>query len=292
MSRIHEALRRAEGKEILTEAEWQAAAPAGGEVGTREPNEHSQTADVLNVTSHSPLLPISGLADSAHSWKIDPQTVLSFDAPHRDRAAEQFRSLRSRLYQLRDGQRLTSIVITSALPREGKSFVAVNLAQVLALHGERRVLLVDADLRNPRLHAVLGSSRSPGLSDRLLEETNNHEVLQRGSADNLFFVPAGRDVPGPTELLSNGRLHALLTQFEAYFDWIIIDSPCASEFSDACSLADCSDGVLMVVRANSTPCDIVRKSLDRFTERVLLGVVLNEIVGKNGHLPPRDARRA
>jgi capsular exopolysaccharide synthesis family protein len=211
------------------------------------------------------------------AWKPDRKSMLSFEGSASRKAAEEFRNLRTRLYQLRDKQPLKSLLITSAVAQEGKSFVAANLARVLALQAGCRVLLVDADLRERALHRMFGTSVSPGLAEYLLRETDGFEILQRGKADNLFLIPSGRGISGPAELLANGQFRALVSRLGSSFDWIVVDSPSATSISDACSLANCCDGVLMVVRSRATAFDLVRKALERFPEEALVGVVLNEI---------------
>jgi len=190
---------------------------------------------------------------------------------------EEFRTLRSRLYQMREKQPLKKVLVTSSLPKEGKSFVAANLAQALVRQHGRRVLLIDADLRAARLHLALGTSATPGLSEYLLGEADEFGVMQRGSMENLFFVPAGRSTSNPAELVANGRLKTLLGRVENLFDWIVIDSPPAVPVSDAGLMANHCDGVLMVVRSDATPSDIARKARAEFDDKLLLGVVLNGI---------------
>jgi protein-tyrosine kinase len=211
------------------------------------------------------------------SWTPDPATMLSFGGSEPAHGTEVFRALRSRLYQLQAKNPLKSLLVASAAPKEGRSFVAANLAQVMALQQECRVLLIDADLRSPRLHFTLGTSLAPGFSEYLLQEVEEFGIMQKGSAENLFFIPSGRAVTGPTELVANGRLKSLIDRVEPLFDWIIIDSPPAVQVSDACLLANYCDGVLMVVRSDSTPFDIVRKARERFREESLVGVVLNVV---------------
>src|SRR5262249_10886012 len=149
---------------------------------------------------------------------------------------------------------------TSSLPKEGKSFVASNLAQVIARQQGRKVLLIDADLRAPRLHQLLGTPIGPGLADYLSGQSDEFAVLQRGVMDNLFFIPSGRSVSSPAELVANGRLKSLLTRLEPLFDWIIIDSPPAVPVSDASLMADVCDGVLLVVRSHATAFDQAQKA--------------------------------
>jgi protein-tyrosine kinase len=165
--------------------------------------------------------------------------------------------------------------VTSALPKEGKSFTAANLAQVIVKQHGRRVLLIDADLRGPRLHIMLGTTSSPGLSDYLQGSSDEFSIMQRGPMENLFLIPSGQQISDPSELVANGRLKLLMQRVESLFDWIIVDSPPAVPVSDASVLAKACDGVLMVVRSNSTPVDMARRAREEFSEQMLVGFVLN-----------------
>lgn len=283
MSRIHDALKRVESSRDLLDAD---------SVDTRAQDARrlmdvssSSVEDDIPAATDLPPRSIAKRSPSvlsdcpAQAWKLDSRRLLSFEGSHFEKTVEEFRGLRARLYQLREKQSLRSLLVTSALRGEGKSFVASNLARVLALQAGCRVLLIDADLRGRHLHGCFGTSVSPGLSEFLLDEVEELETLQRGKADNLFLIPSGRAVAGPTEVISNGRFRVLLSRMTALFDWIIVDSPSAVPVSDACSLSNCCDGVLMVVRSKSTPIDIVRKGLEKFPEEALVGVVLNEMIG-------------
>jgi len=210
-------------------------------------------------------------------WSPDEKTMLFFNGDDNARGTEEFRTLRSRLYHVREKMPLKKVLVTSALPKEGKSFTASNLAQVLVRQHGRRVLLVDADLRGPRLHMMLGTTSSPGLADYLQGACDEFSIMQRGPMENLFFVPSGHEISDPAELVSNGRLKLLLQRVEALFDWIIIDSPPAVPVSDASVLAEACDGVLMVVRSNTTPVDMARRARQEFPDEALVGVVLNGI---------------
>jgi capsular exopolysaccharide synthesis family protein len=210
-------------------------------------------------------------------WHPDPKTMLFFGQDENVRGTEQFRTLRSRLYQMREKMSLKKILVTSALPKEGKSFVAANLSQVLVKQHGRRVLLVDADLRVPSLHSVLGTASVPGLGDYLSGSTDEFGIMQRGPLENLFFIPGGRSTLQPAELIGNGRFKMLMQRVEPLFDWIIVDSPPAVPVSDGSQLANFCDGVLMVVRSNSTPYDSAQKARQEFHGKTLVGVVLNGI---------------
>jgi capsular exopolysaccharide synthesis family protein len=201
--------------------------------------------------------------------------MLFMNSDDHAKGTEEYRTLRSRLYHLREKMKLKSVLVTSALPKEGKSFTSCNLAQVMVRQHGRRVLLIDADLRGPRLHLMLGTTAGPGLSDYLQGRSDEFAIMQRGAMENLFFIPSGSGIEDPAELVGNGRLKVLLQRLEPLFDWIIIDSPPAIPVSDAGVLAKACDGVLMVVRSNSTPADLARKALQEFSEEALIGIVLN-----------------
>jgi capsular exopolysaccharide synthesis family protein len=292
MSRIHEALKKAEQERAATQGGGTlpgfAATPVAEHPFTnQEVLDNVLTEPVFGTTasgmsSHgmpafaSPFSLDALLAGSAQSkWTPDPATMLFLNGDDSARGAEEFRTLRSRLYHAREKMTLKKILVTSALPKEGKSFTSANLAQVLVRQHGRRVLLVDADLRGPRLHMMLGTTSSPGLSEYLQGENDEFSIMQRGPFENLFFIPSGREIGNAAELVGNGRLKALLQRVEPLFDWIIIDSPPVIPVSDSSVLAKACDGVLMVVRSNSTPFDLARKARQEFPAEALVGVVLN-----------------
>src|ERR1019366_449638 len=142
--------------------------------------------------------------------------------------------------------RKSSAPCAPAFTKEGKSFVAANLAQVMVRQHGRRALLIDGDLRNPGMHRHLGATPSPGLADYLLGECDEFAAMQRGPMENLFFMPAGRIVGSAPELLSNGRLKLFLQRVEPLFDWIIMDTSPVIPVSDATLVAKFCDGILMV----------------------------------------------
>ena len=282
MSRIHEALKKAE--------EERAANLGSAVQSTFAPTPVSDVPAFAEAPAAIPLAAthpaMQGLAGPFSTdtllarcaqleWKPDSTTMLFLNGDDGARGTEEFRTLRSRLYHLREKMPLKKILITSALPKEGKSFMSSNLAQVMVRQHGRRALLIDADLRAPRLHLMLGTTSDPGLSDYLLGKNDEFSIMQRGPLENLFFIPSGTGAANPAELVGNGRLKLLLQRVEPLFDWIIIDSPPAVAVSDASVLAKACDGVLMVVRSNSTPVDLARKARQEFPEEALVGVVLN-----------------
>jgi capsular exopolysaccharide synthesis family protein len=295
MSRIHEALKKAEEERAASQGG--PAQPYAATVASDAPvmAEEESVAAGGEAYGGAPLTsPMQSFASPFGvdallarcpqlEWKPDENTMLFFNGNDHARGTEEFRTLRSRLYHTREKMTLKKLLVASALPKEGKSFTAANLAQVLVRQHGRRVLLIDADLRGPRLHMLLGTTSSPGLSDYLQGGADEFSIMQRGAMENLFFIPSGQQITDPAELVANGRLKLLLQRVEALFDWIIIDSPPAVPVSDASVLAKACDGVLMVVRCNATPVDLARQARMEFPDQALVGVVLN---GTNSETSP------
>jgi capsular exopolysaccharide synthesis family protein len=278
MSRIHDALKRAEQERATSMGTH--VEPAFDQPGTQPENmpslQSSSSVAAVMPSMSSGLTYESLLARTPQSvWTPDERTMLFFQDDDSRIGAEEFRTLRSRLYQIREKMPLKRLLVTSALPKEGKSFVAANLGQVLVRQHGRRVLVVDADLRNPGMHRHFGAAQTPGLTEYLLGECDEFAALQRGPMENLFFVPAGRVAGSAPELLANGRLKLFLQRVEPLFDWIILDSSPVIPVSDATLVAGNCDGILMVVRSNMTPSDLARRAREEFPDKLLLGVVLN-----------------
>jgi protein-tyrosine kinase len=216
-------------------------------------------------------------------WKIDTRMSVFEGSDDTQLGAERFRTLRSRLYQVAGTRPLRRVMVTSSLPAEGKTFVAANLAQSIIRQPDRKVLLIDADLRASRLHQVLGAPRTPGLSDYLRSEADEFQVVQKGTEANLCLIPGGTEVTNPSELLMNERLGRLLELMTPLFDWIIIDTPPALPVHDASMMADLCEGVLFVVRAGFTDHEMAAKATAEFQDRNLLGVVLNRVESGLGY---------
>jgi len=284
MSRIHEALKKAaQERAASTPAELPiddlrrveaplAPAEAASQVVALPPETEPQTTSPADFSVEDFL---KGAA--RQEWKMNKEKQLFSNGNQHASGTEEFRRLRSNLYQMRNKEEMHSIVVTSAMPGEGKTFVTANLTQAFARQHERRALSIDADLRLSALHSSFGAPLTPGLTEYLRGEVDETAILQRGPSDNLFLIPAGATVPNPLELIGNGRLKQLLMKMEAYFDWIVLDSPPVLPVSDASLLAEMCDGVLVVVRAESTPFDMAQKAVKQLSDRRLLGVVLNSV---------------
>lgn len=292
MSRIHEALKKAE----LDQSED----PKTPEAGAAEPSiltevappplsaalETARSSEITGARFEPLTLDALQRQVPAAEWRADSKAILFADSSGSRRhpsGAEELRTLRSRLYHIRERQPLQTILVTSALPGEGKTFVTLNLARAIAQQEQRSVLVVDADLRLSRIHEGLGAAPAPGLVEYLKGEADALAVLQRGPEDNLFIIAGGVANANPVELLGTGRLRALLNRFTPVFDWILLDSPPAVFLSDASLLAKVCDGVLMVVQSGVTPFDTAQKACREFPEKQLVGVILNRVPPGSGY---------
>lgn len=289
MSRIHEALKKAEQERAAA----QVAEPVVSVVAaTPTPDNASSAVAVARPAATAVLRPPAGPEESTSEflrfeelrarcthpvWKPDSNVNIFFNPNLSARGAEQFRTLRSRLYQLRNTLTMKTLLVTSSIPGEGKTFVSNNLAQAITRQQDRRVLLIDADIRCSRLHVPLGAPSSPGLTDYLRGEADEIAVIQHGQEGNLCFIPGGSDVTNPSELLLNGRLKKLLARLAPVFDWVILDSPPCLPVADSVLLADLCDGILMVVRAGSTPAETAQKACLEMQGKNVVGVVLNAV---------------
>lgn len=276
MSRVYEALKKAEqetGDAFVNEDP--AAVP--GEIRL---DKSALLADMLtrsNEEFSTESLCFEELIKrcSKANWKPNSHRSFLLNSEEGLGGSERFRMLRSRLYQTRSSRKLSSLLVTSALAGEGKTYIASNLALIIARQPGTKVLLLDANTRCPGLHFALGAPCSPGLTEYLSEKASLEEILQHGKQWNLCFIASGRPVANPGELLAGLRMKKLLDRICPTFDWIIIDSPPVLVSSDPIVLADMVDGVLQVVAAGTTDREDARRASREFKDSKLLGVVLN-----------------
>jgi succinoglycan biosynthesis transport protein ExoP len=197
----------------------------------------------------------------------------------RSPAAEAYRTLRTNIEFASIDAPLRSILVTSAVPGEGKSLTAANLAIAFAQTG-KRVLLVDGDLRRPSVARLLRLDNAVGLTSLLRPEPITlARVLQRTDQDNLSVLSTGPTPPNPSELLGSDRMRLLVGQFESSFDLVVFDSPPLRAVTDASILSTLVDGTVVVVDAVISRQHTVRHSVDalRKANGKLLGVVLNRL---------------
>ena len=220
-------------------------------------------------------LPILGVVSKRHKHQYGPEEAVLREplSPF----AESYRGLRTAIFLSFADRPPKRILFTSSGAGEGKSTTAVNLAMVLA-QSEKRVLLVDGDLRKPRLHHIFKVNNSKGLSTYLAGATDGH-ILCHTNVPNLSVIPAGPIPPNPSELLISSRLGMLLDSVGQEFDVIICDSPPVLPVSDARLLSSLFDGVILVALAGKTSYDIAQRSIKmlRDINARLLGVVINAL---------------
>lgn len=199
-------------------------------------------------------------------------------------ASESFKALRTRVsFSKLETEPLKTILITSSIPSEGKTTVAVNLAGSFA-QADKKVLLIDCDLRKPRVHAVFESERFPGVSDYLFNNCTLDDITRKTKLDNLNFITAGTIPPNPSELLGSKQMSVFFDTLKAIYDLIIIDSPPFISVTDSEILSRIADGTILIVQANKTPIDAFLKACDRINNiapHKFLGSVLNNFSFKN-----------
>jgi capsular exopolysaccharide synthesis family protein len=190
-------------------------------------------------------------------------------------AAEQYRSLRSRIAQADNGTGLRVIQISSPGRHDGKTITALNLALTMAQEFQRRVLMLDADLRQPRVHALLGLAPGPGLVDVLTGTATLEQTLVEIPDHHLTVLRAGAAYGRPAEMLGSGPMRRLVDSLRTQFDRIIVDSPCA-DVADPGAIAPLVDGLLLVVRASVTTKPAIARAVSALSSPKLLGLVFNE----------------
>jgi capsular exopolysaccharide synthesis family protein len=194
-------------------------------------------------------------------------------------AAEAYRSIRTNLlFSISHSAEAKSIVITSSVPREGKTLTAVNMAMMIANSGER-VLLVDADMRKPRVHTVFGDNNEIGLSDFLLGKKDFDGVIKSSGIDNLCIVTSGKGTHKPAELLSSGNMKLFLAAAASQFSKIIIDTPPIALVTDAQILASICTGVVLVSEGSKATRPLLNRSKELLekVEANILGIIVNNI---------------
>jgi receptor protein-tyrosine kinase len=198
------------------------------------------------------------LSLAAATATLDAHVVTHGD--RRSPIAGQYRAISARLFRPEHLSPPASVLFTSALSGEGKTTTVVNLGVALAEGGKTRVVIVDANLRSPALHRLMGIAGEQGLSEYLSGTVRLGEALVPGVYPNLALLPAGHCPENPTRLLSGAALRLLIQKLTAVFNHVLIDSPPIGLFSDAAVIAPHTDGVVLAVRAGRTPLTAVAQA--------------------------------
>jgi tyrosine-protein kinase Etk/Wzc len=232
---------------------------------------------------------------SVLSWIPSFKELLDEQSPETDfvvelkptaSVSEAFKALRTRIqYSKLEEKPLKSILITSTIPSEGKTIMAVNLAGSFAQAG-KNTLLLDCDLRKPRIHNIFKTERYPGLSDYLFNNVKFEDIIRKAKMDNLSYVTSGTIPPNPSEILGSVQMQQFLKKLEEFYEIIIIDSPPFISVTDSEILFNITDGTILVARSHLTPFEPFYKTYRRLltlNPKNLLGCVLNNFAFKSSY---------
>lgn len=246
-------------------------------VKSRDEIEQIIGVPLLGVVPQVPSLDLKALPS-------DVDRHVYVHARPRSPVAECMRSIRTNVLFRTPQKTVRTLLVTSAAPKEGKSFTSCNLSSIIAMTGSR-VLLIDADLRRPSLHRRFGLANDEGLCNLLAGDASFEQVLHHSHVPGLDVIVAGPPPPNPGEMLGSGSLQKMLAQVRGY-DFIIIDSPPVNVVADPLVLSAIVDGVLLVVEANRTSRRMVRMAGARLAEvnAPVLGAVVNKLdVRRSGY---------
>lgn len=200
-------------------------------------------------------------------------------------ASEAFRALRTRIkFSKLDKETLKVILVTSPTSQEGKTTTSVNLAGSFA-QANFKTIILDADLRKPRIHSVFNQKRFPGFTDYFFGQTSYEEIVRSTEVNNLFYVSAGTIPPNPSEILGSSQMESFIQKLKNNFDYVVIDSPPLIAVTDSEILAQVVDGTILVVSANYTEMDLLEKSVEvlKRDNSTFLGVLLNNFSFRSGY---------
>lgn len=272
MGKVYEALRRAEAQRGRRDAPATGISTASGPpLEARGARERPGRLERLRHWALGLIRPVEVEgADAINKRRFALLEPGSF-------VAEQFRTLRARLEAVAAERPVRTIAVTSAMPGDGKTTAALNLALVSAMGVDRRILLVDCDLRRPKIHAALGLRPDWGLAEVLNEQAALDRAVIKVEGTNLDVLPVRSTPPNPSELLASARMRALVEELARSYDQVIFDTPPTLALPDAKTVSELTDGLVFVVRAGRTPNEDVAAALDVLDRRRVLGLVLNGV---------------
>jgi len=198
--------------------------------------------------------------------------------------AEAYRTLRTNIQFMSPDRPIKSLVVTSAGPGDGKSTTVINIAITFANLG-KKTLLIDADLRKPVQHKIFDYQRGPGLTQRLIDDLQDEDVIRDTQIPNLYLITCGDIPPNPSELLASQRLKNFMERLKEKFDIILFDTPPVIAVTDATVLSQLTDALLLVVRAGSTDVRVLERSIEllKHVNANLIGAVLNGVNISTGY---------
>lgn len=277
MSKIHQAIRRLEKlgspdptqsstarRDFIEGITRYIALPKNGDSTIKELERSEEAPLTFDLEPPKPM-----------ELSIPSDSKLVASLPSSSMASERYRALKTKIFQMQEKKPLKILLVTSASMSDGKTLTAINLALTMAHEIDRRVLLVEADLRRPSFQKCLGIPETLGLSDFLSERCPLEQILYKTNHRDLYLVPAGTVPENPAELLNSQRMQRFLTHVSERFHWVVVDSPPTVAVADADLLAGKVDGVIFVVRSSHTPTDLLTKSIESLKGKNLLGVVFN-----------------
>jgi len=205
----------------------------------------------------------------------DPKLVM-MTAPD-SYEAENFKLLRAQIMFAKDRKRPRTIMVTSSMPGDGKTFVAANLAVSIASGIDEHVLLVDCDLRRPDIHKMFGISRSDGLHECLAGKRQLSDLLIRTKINKLSLLTAGHPPHNPSELLASGAMVSFLEEIRDRYDdrIIVLDTAPSQVLAEANVLSNFVEGIIFIIRSEKTPREMIRKAIDGLGRDKILGFVFN-----------------
>ncbi|HEY2434182.1 MAG TPA: CpsD/CapB family tyrosine-protein kinase [Vicinamibacterales bacterium] len=289
MSRVEEALRRA-GTASAPERQADLSADVRGfeqfpherADGPRAPRHEPAVAVARNTPPATILSPRSLAPEAFGGISQDVEGKIVIDGEVAETSIEQYNRLATSLHLIQTHTGLRTLMISSALPRDGKTLTAANLALTLSESYKRHVLLIDADLRRPSVHEVFRVPNASGLAD-CLRGDGAISVPFIQVSPYLTILPSGPTDETPMAGLASARLQALLKNVKTRFDWVIVDTPPVGIISDASILASQLDGVLLVIGAGATPYEAVKRAVTEFGKDRIVGVVLNRVSAQTIH---------
>lgn len=307
MSRLEEALRRA-GKTIGRRETFNAPSaraldwfPADGTPAT--PVDGAEEA--ISAVADLPIDPrpvqqsIASRVDAIGPTPVRPRSEVAVDRDQKEigsleareklivngllpsAASEQYRRIAGLLHHLQQDRGIHVVMVASATPGEGKTLTAVNLALTFSESYQRRVLLIDADLRRPMLHTVLGVENNRSGLSALLRGPVDYQLKTTHISDRLEVAPSGAPDPDPMSGLTSDRMRRVVADAASRYDWVILDTPPVALLPDASLLAAMVDVAVLVVSAGRTPLALVQKAVDTIGRDRITGVVLNRVTTEN-----------